>query len=424
MPQVPHLHLERMTASRSSVTASQGAPSDNIHGPSDTLMALELAPSSFPRYSTSTMAASLSIGDCKDRLSMGERLVSWYSLHRRDLPWRNTQDPYSIWVAEVMLQQTRVETVLLYYGRFLVRFPTVESLAAAPVDDVLKAWEGLGYYARARNLHAAARHVVHNLGGLLPQTLEALLHLPGVGQYTAAAIASIAFGQDAIALDGNLRRILCRVFAIDDDPGRPGTQRTLEQLAHAMSPPGRASDFNQSLMDVGASICIPSNPRCLICPLLRDCRALREGIQTALPIRATRSHRPHRDVTAGVIWDGNGRFLITQRPYECMLGGLWEFPGGKRRPGEDLRHCLHREIGEEIGIEIQIGDLLCSIDHSFTHFHMTLYAYQCRWSGGNPQCLGCEAIRWVTLDELDAFAFPVADQKIISVLRKETPTSS
>jgi A/G-specific adenine glycosylase len=238
-----------------------------------------------------------------------------------------------------------------------------------------------------------------------------------VGRYTAAAIASIAFDEDAVALDGNLRRVLCRIFAIDDDPGRPNTQRQLEDLALAMLPPGCAGDFNQALMDLGATICTPTQPRCLICPLLDVCQARREGIQNELPIRATRSHRPHRDVTAGVIWDGNNHLLITKRPLDGMLGGLWEFPGGKRRPGEALPTCLQREIDEELAMEIQVGELLCTIEHAFTHFYMTLYAFDCLWLGGQPQCLECSDLRWVTLDELDAFAFPIADQKLIAFLR-------
>jgi A/G-specific adenine glycosylase len=303
----------------------------------------------------------------------------------------------------------------------MARFPTIETLAAASLDDVLKVWEGLGYYARARNLHKAARWVVRELDGRLPPTPEALLRLPGVGRYTAAAIASIAFEYDTVALDGNLRRVLCRIFAIDDDPGRPTTPRGLEKLAMAMLPPGRAGDFNQALMDLGATICTPANPRCLICPLIGLCQAQKEGIQNELPIRATRTQRPHRDVTAGVIWDGNDHLLITQRPLEGMLGGLWEFPGGKRRPGEALKACLRREIGEELAIDIQIGELLCTIEHAFTHFQMTLYAFECRWLSGKPQCLGCKDLRWVTLEQLDAFAFPVADQKIIAFLQSRGP---
>jgi A/G-specific adenine glycosylase len=176
-------------------------------------------------------------------------------------------------------------------------------------------------------------------------------------------------------------------------------------------------------MDLGTLICTPSKPRCLICPVMNQCQAQQEGIQHDLPIRATRTFRPHRDVTAGVIWNDRGHFLITQRPFDGMLGGLWEFPGGKRRPGETLLHCLLREIDEELGIEIEIGELLCTIEHAFTHFQMTLYAYQCQWLRGAPQCLGCKDLRWVTLDELDAFAFPVADQKVIASLRASNPAS-
>jgi A/G-specific adenine glycosylase len=352
---------------------------------------------------------------------IGQRLTDWYEEYCRDLPWRHTQDPYAIWVAEIMLQQTRVESVLTYYERFLSRFPSMKALAAASLEDVLRAWEGLGYYARARNLHKAAQWMMRESDGQLPPTPEALLHLPGVGRYTAAAIASIAFGHDAVALDGNLRRVLCRLFGIDDDPGRPNTQRRLESLALRMLPQGRSSDFNQALMDVGATICTPTNPTCLLCPVMDFCQAQQEGIQNELPIRATRSKLPHRDVTAGVIWDENGNLLITQRPLDGMLGGLWEFPGGKRRPGEALKACLHREINEELAIEIQIGELLCTIEHSFTHFDMTLYAFDCRLLRGRPQCLGCKDLRWVTLTELDGFAFPVADRKIIAFLRAQPP---
>jgi A/G-specific adenine glycosylase len=359
-----------------------------------------------------------------DLQDLGRRLVAWYGRHRRALPWRSTQDPYAIWVAEIMLQQTRVPTVLAYYEPFLARFPTLDALAAAPLDDVLKAWEGLGYYSRARNLHAAARWVVQELEGRLPTTPEELLDLPGVGRYTAAAVASIAFGRDVIALDGNLRRVLCRIFAIDDDPGRPNTQRRLEKLAQAMLSPGRASDLNQALMDLGATICTPATPRCLLCPLTDLCQAQIEGIQNELPLRATRSQRPHRDVTAGVIWDGNDHLLITQRPLEGLLGGMWEFPGGKRRPGETLPACLRREIAEELAIQIAVGDLLCTVDHAFTHFHMTLYAFDCQWLGGTPQCVGCTDLRWVTLDEVGAFALPVADQKILAFLHGQEAAKS
>ncbi len=284
---------------------------------------------------------------------------------------------------------------------------------------MLKAWEGLGYYARARNLHRAARRVVEEWGSHLPQSPDLLRRLPGVGRYTAAAVASIAFGQDAVALDANVRRVLCRLYAIDQDPGRPATQRRLEELALALMPPGRAGDANQAFMDLGATICTPANPKCPICPLAEPCRARQAGSQDALPVRAVRPNRPHHDVTAAVIRDGNGRFLIAQRPLESMLGGLWEFPGGKRLPGEELRDCLRREIEEELGVEIEVGELLCAIDHTFTHFHMTLYAFDCLLVRGAPKCLDCLDLRWVSLDDAGVFAFPVADQKILALLRDQ-----
>jgi len=326
-------------------------------------------------------------------------------------------------VAETLRQQTQVGTVIPYYARFLARFPTVEALADAPLDDVLKAWEGLGYYARARNLHRAARRLVEEWGSHLPQSPELLRRLPGVGRYTAAAVASIAFGRDVAALDANVRRVVCRLYAIDQDPGRPATQRRLEELAVATMPPGRAGDANQAIMDLGAAICTPANPRCLICPLAELCLAQQTGRQDALPVRAVRPNRPHRDVTAAVIRDGNGRFLIAQRPLESMLGGLWEFPGGKRLPAEELRDCLRREIKEELDVEIEVGELLCAIDHTFTHFHMTLYAFDCRLVQGAPRCLGCLDVRWVSPDEAGALAFPVADQKILAFLRGQQPAA-
>jgi A/G-specific adenine glycosylase len=184
-----------------------------------------------------------------------------------------------------------------------------------------------------------------------------------------------------------------------------------------MLPPGQAGDFNQALMDLGAIVCTPTQPRCLLCPLVASCQARAEGIQEILPIRATRTQRPHRDVTAGVIWDDAEHLLITQRHLDGLLGGLWEFPGGKRRPGEALSACLHREIAEELAIEIEVGELLCRVEHAFTHFEMTLYAFNCRWLGDQPRCVDCKDLRWVTLDQLDAFAFPVADRKIIAILR-------
>jgi A/G-specific adenine glycosylase len=346
-----------------------------------------------------------------------DRLLAWYAEHRRDLPWRRTHNPYRIWVAEVMLQQTRVETAVPYYLRFLARFPTVEALAAAPLDDVLKRWEGLGYYARARNLHAAARIIAVDHDGKLPQMEKELLALPGIGPYTAGAILSIAFGQDAPALDGNARRVLSRLFAVAEDATREAGRRRLRTLALALLPPGRAADFNQALMDLGATVCTPRAPACDLCPLASDCRAYRLGREEEFPARRPRRRVPHHDVTAGVVWNGEDRFLIAQRPLDGMLGGLWEFPGGKCEPGETLPDCLRRELAEELGIEVIVGPQVAKVQHAYTHFRITLHAFHCRIVSGRPRALGCADWRWIALSDVPRFAFPAADHRVIAALR-------
>lgn len=348
---------------------------------------------------------------------IGSRLLEWYGRHKRDLPWRRTDDPYRIWVAEIMLQQTQVETVIPYYHRFLERFPTVEALAEASLDEVLKAWEGMGYYARARNLHAAAQAVVDRFDGQVPNTWGDLTGLPGVGPYTAGAILSIAFRRQVAAVDGNVRRVLSRLFAIEEPIDQGPIQRKLRELADELVPADKPGRFNQALMDLGATVCKPKRPACLICPINDLCAANQKGLQNVLPVTTKRKPTPHYDVTAGVIWNGEGRVLIAQRPTNGLLGGLWEFPGGKQEPGESLRACLQREIREELGIEITVGEHITSVDHAYTHFRITLHAFHCQHEAGEPRALECEGWCWVSLDELEDFAFPKVDREIIQVLQ-------
>jgi A/G-specific adenine glycosylase len=358
----------------------------------------------------------------------GERvqsiLLRWAEASLRDLPWRRERDPYRVWVSEVMLQQTRVETVIPYYERWIARFPSIETLAKASLEEVLKHWEGLGYYARARNLLRAAGIVVRKHGGRLPDKKSDLLALPGIGPYTAGAILSIAFGQDAAVLDGNVRRVLSRLFAIDDDPKDGATRRKLWSLAGSLIPSGRAGIFNEALMDLGAVICTPKGPQCTLCPLPDLCQAYQLGDPESYPPPRKRAQTLHYDVTAGVIWR-DGQVLIAQRPLDGLLGGLWEFPGGKQESGETLRECLQRELYEELGIRVEVGKKLAVINHAFTHFRITVHAFECQYrSTKEPQSIGVRDWRWVTLDQLDAYAFPVVDRKIISGLRtpwQQTP---
>jgi A/G-specific adenine glycosylase len=332
------------------------------------------------------------------------------------MPWRGERDPYRVWLSEIMLQQTQIETVKPYYARFLATYPTVEALAAAPLDAVLKSWEGLGYYSRARHLHAAAGRIAAEGG--FPRTVDGLLALPGVGRYTAGAIASIAFGVRAPVVDGNVIRVFARLLDMAEDITAKGTLDRLWALAEAWLPDERPGDYNQALMDLGRMVCTPKRPACHTCPLRSRCRAAANGTQTERPVKPTRARTPHYDVSAGLITDDAGRLLIAQRPADGLLGGLWEFPGGKQEPGETLEACLTRELHEELGVIVQVGAHFISVRHAFTHFRITLHAFWCRIISGEPQAIAVQNWTWVQEAELDAFAFGKADREVIAALRQ------
>ncbi len=351
-----------------------------------------------------------------DRSTFARRVIKWFDANARDLPWRRRRTPYRVWLSEMMLQQTQVEAVIPYFRRFTTRFPSLKALADASLDEVLKMWEGLGYYARARNLHQAAQIVRHELGGRFPRSVDGLMKLPGVGRYSAGAIASIAFGINAPVLDGNVARVLCRVFGIHRDPREPKTRAELWSLAESLLPQGQAGEFNEALMELGATVCTPRSPRCNACPIAPMCEGNRLGIQDRLPIRRARKVIPHYDVTAAVIRK-NGRVLIAQRPLDGMLGGLWEFPGGKREMDETLEECLRREIREELRLEIEVGSQLTQVRHAYTHFRITLHAFECRLVSGEARAIGVADFKWVRLSELDRYAFAKTDRKIIQALR-------
>ena len=348
------------------------------------------------------------------------RLLAWYDAARRDLPWRRTGDPYRIWLAEVMLQQTRVETVVPYYKRFLAAFPTFEALAAASVDDVLRLWAGLGYYRRARHFHAAARLVVERHGGRAPRELGAMLALPGVGRYTAGAVLSIAYNLPTPILDGNVERLLCRLFGIGANPRSGGPRKRLWALAAALVPEGRAGDFNQAMMELGATLCTPKAPACDACPVAGLCEARRRGRQHELPKIPRRKAIPHYDVGVGLIWR-RAKLLITKRPPEVMLGGLWEFPGGKREDGEALEETVRRELKEELGLDVDVGLLVVTCRHAYSHFRVTLHAFECRCPRGQPRLAEADAYRWVRLEELGDYPFPAGSAKIIGELQRREP---
>ncbi len=345
-------------------------------------------------------------------------LLRWTKCHLRPLPWRtDRRDAYKTWVSEVMLQQTRAEAAAPYFERWLERFPDVGSLAAASLDEVLKAWEGLGYYSRARNLHAAAKVVVSEHGGSVPKTRRDLERLPGIGRYTAGAILSIAHGQDEPVLDGNVRRVLSRLLAIEQTT-EAEQDNLLWEAAARLLPAGRAGDFNEGLMELGATVCTPRSPACTACPWPDFCIARAEGRQEAFPPKRPRKKIPHYHVTAAVIRDGTGCFLVAQRPPTEMLGGLWEFPGGKVEPDESLQECLRREIAEELGVRIAVGERVAVVKHAYSHFKITLHAFFAQIADGTPQAIGCADWRWIRMEEADALAFSAADLRILAALRE------
>jgi A/G-specific adenine glycosylase len=350
-----------------------------------------------------------------------DELLTWYDRAAAALPWReltpdSRADAYRVWLSEIMLQQTQVETVKPYFERFLTAYPTVEALAAAPLGDVLKLWEGLGYYSRARNLHKTAIMVTEQYGGQFPPTVEGLLSLSGVGRYTAGAIASIAFGVRAPVLDGNVIRVFSRLLDLQADVSVPATQSMLWKVADERLPDTRVGDYNQALMELGRTVCKPRNPLCEQCPIQSHCQAYLHGTQALRPVKAKKAPSPHYQVAAGIIRDDAGRFLIAQRPLEGLLGGLWEFPGGKQEPDETLPECLRRELREELAIEVEVGELFTVVEHGFTHFTITLHAFNCRYLSGDPQKLGVADWAWVTEAELPRYSFGKADRQIIAAL--------
>ena len=341
-----------------------------------------------------------------------EKLLDWYATNARELPWRGHCDPYAIWISEIMLQQTRVETVIPYFERWMQRFPTIAALANAEQGDVLAAWEGFGYYSRARNLHQAARVVIDRYAGVLPPDASALRRLPGIGRYSAGAIASMAYGLDEPALDGNIRRVLARYFDVSEPAHTASGERRLWELAALHLPAGRAADYNQALMDLGATICTARAPECWRCPLEETCRARLLGVQGERPVRGRKMSQPHYTVTAAIIRQ-NGQILIAQRPARGLLGGLWEFPGGKLHPGEDLPACLQREIQEELGADIIVGGRLGVYQHAYTHFKVTLHAFECSLKDGSlPEPREHAGLRWIVPAQLVDFPMGKIDRRI------------
>lgn len=333
-----------------------------------------------------------------NRKNFTQTILSWYDQGHRDLPWRRTQDPYRIWISEIMLQQTRAETVVSYYERFLARYPTVQDLASAPEEELLKAWEGLGYYSRARSLQKAAKEIVARYGGQLPADLEKLRALPGIGDYTAGAIASIAFGIPAAAVDGNVERVLCRWDAIKDEVGTPTVRRQIAARAQALVPPDRPGAFANAMMEMGATMCTPKNPKCLLCPVREGCMGFAQGIAQELPRKAKKKAQRVENRAVLLVFCDN-RVLIVKRQ-EKLLGGLFVFPDILEE-SDPARLCRALEA---LGIRAAYDEKLGHARHVFTHLiwemdvHAVVADEMTQVPGG----------QWVSRQELAALPLPTA----------------
>ena len=377
--------------------------------------------------------------------AMGQQLLAWWERHgRHAIPWKQgagggrpvageALDPYPIWVAEVMLQQTQLVVVLPYWQRWLAALPSLEALAAAADHDLFLLWQGLGYYSRARRLRQGALQLLAarppgdqqpgaaeraSGEGLRadpwPRTVEGWLALPGIGRTTAGSILSSAFDQPAAILDGNVKRVLARLIACPDPPARQTA--AFWQLSEQLLDRQRPRSFNQALMDLGALVCTPRQPACGACPWQGCCAAYAAGEPARYPVKEVPKPVPFQVIGVGVVLNGAGQVLIDQRLDEGLLGGLWEFPGGKQEPGEAIEATVARELREELAIEVAVGEELISLEHAYSHKKLRFVVHLCQWRSGEPQPLASQQVRWVHPSELSAYPFPAANGRIIAAL--------
>lgn len=342
------------------------------------------------------------------------RVADWYRRSHRKLPWRETTDPYRIWISEIMLQQTQVATVIPYYNAFLTRFPDIFSLAAAGLQEVLKIWEGLGYYARARNLHKAAKKIVAEYGGRIPTEMDAIRSLTGIGGYVAAAVLSFAYGRPHAVLDGNVKRVISRLFSMDAPVNRASAHNDFQAISDRLLDRDRPALYNQAIMELGALVCKPKNPACTECPLAGECSAYGEGQISRYPVRDRKPPVPEYMMVIGVVRK-NGRFLIVQRAENGLLGGLWEFPGVKidAEADESPETALRRHLLESVNLEVEDPALLTHVRHAYTHFKIRAEVFSCTYAAGRVRLAGPAGFKWVTAEEMEKYPFTGVARKIL-----------
>lgn len=346
-----------------------------------------------------------------DKNSFQQDLISWFSHEQRDLPWRKSQDPYKVWVSEIMLQQTRVDTVIPYFNRFIKEFPTIDALAEADEEKVLKAWEGLGYYSRVRNLQSAVREVKEKYGGVVPDNKEDISSLKGVGPYTAGAILSIAYGVPEPAVDGNVMRVISRILSIWDDIAKPASRKIFEEAIRTLISHENPSYFNQSLMELGALICTPTSPSCLLCPVREHCFGFHEGVQQELPIKTKAKKQRKVELAAVIIRDKEGKTVIHKRASEGLLANMWEFPNVEiSAPFLTDKNYTEALMMEKLGLHVKIGNKVGHVEHVFSHLKWDISVYDGELVSRVKESSHLKLVNEV---EIEQYPFPVSHQKII-----------
>lgn len=355
-----------------------------------------------------------------DKEAFQQGLLQWYEENKRDLPWRRERDPYKIWVSEIMLQQTQVDTVIPYYERFMAQFPTVEALAEAEEEVVLKAWEGLGYYSRARNLHSAVKDVRENYDGQVPDTLDEVQSLRGVGPYTAGAIMSIAFDKPVAAVDGNVMRVFSRIFLVTDDISQVRTRKKFEFIVTEVISSEYPGEFNQALMDLGATLCTPRTPKCQLCPVKKHCIAFEKGVQDQLPVKKRKNPPQHKKIKALVLFNDEGDLLIEKRGDEGLLASLWQFPNMELVGADDGRLGLENYLRKTGGLQVEIGSTVVQeVNHVFTHLIWDIDVYEGKvLSVDDADLFSKSEFRFVNFEEIEKYPFPVSHQKILKAARE------
>ncbi len=344
-----------------------------------------------------------------------DTLLAWFKDYQRDMPWRHTDDPYRIWISEVMLQQTQVKKVVGYYERFIERFPDVQHLATAPLQDVLKVWEGLGYYARARNLHKAAKVIVNELHAKIPVDYATFRKLPGVGDYSAAAVQSIAFDAPYAAVDGNIKRVLARLFLMEAPINDAKSAKLFQRKADELLDPNAPGFFNQAMMELGATVCRPQSPTCLVCPVNSFCEAFHTARQDEFPYRRATKPVPEHHLAVGVIYKDN-EVLLTQRQLDGLLGGLWEFPGGRLTEGETAEVACVRHIADVVNLSVTNVRYLTRVKHAYTHFKVVVDVFRCEYQTGEVVLKGPRDAKWVEVTALQEYPLPRVTHKFLGKL--------